>query len=129
MSAASTFSLVIVDDDVRTVRRLAQLLRDDGFVVHTANSRAEAERLAMSTRFDVALIDVRLPDGDGRELARAWLGHMTSLEVIYVTIYKELLARAPEGSRESALTKPIDYPDLVSRLRAREAVLAQPAGA
>lgn len=112
---------MIVDDDVRTVQRLAQLLRDDGFSVHTASTVAEAERLAASTSFAVALIDVRLPDGDGRELARRWLERFSKLKVIYVTIYKELFARAPEGSRESALTKPIDYPELVARLRDHEA--------
>jgi DNA-binding response OmpR family regulator len=115
---------VIVDDDVRTVQRLAQLLRDDGFTVRTASSVADAERLAASYAFDVALIDVRLPDGDGRELARRWLERFSTLKVIYVTIYKELFARAPEGSRESALTKPIDYPELVARLRDHEAASA-----
>lgn len=129
VSVTTAFSLVIVDDDARTLQRLAQLLRDDGFRVHTAHRIAEAERVAATTRFDVALIDVRLPDGDGRELARAWLARFPALEVIYVTIYNELLAREREGSRETAMTKPIDYAALVARLRQCEAAIALPAGA
>jgi DNA-binding response OmpR family regulator len=123
VTGSPALSLAIVDDDVRTVQRLAQLLRDDGFRVYTAHNVGEAERLAATNSFEVALIDVRLPDGDGREVARRWLARFPALEVVYVTIYKELFARAPEGSRESALTKPIDYAALVAALRAREATL------
>jgi DNA-binding response OmpR family regulator len=108
--------LIIVDDDVRTVQRLAQLLRDDGFVVHTANDVAGARALAAAVPFDVALVDVRLPDGDGRTLADEWLARFPELNVIFVTIYKELFARNGEGARHSSMTKPVDYPALVARL-------------
>jgi DNA-binding response OmpR family regulator len=110
------FSLMIVDDDVRTVQRLAQLLRDDGFVVHTANDVAGAQALASTVRFDVALVDVRLPDGDGRILADEWLRRFPSLHLIFVTIYDELVARSVAGSRHGSITKPVDYAALVARL-------------
>ena len=116
METAFPFSLIIVDDDVRTVQRLAQLLRDDGFVVHTANDVAGARALASAVPFDVALVDVRLPDGDGRTLADEWLARFPALHVIFVTIYKELFARSGEGERHSSMTKPVDYPALVARL-------------
>jgi DNA-binding response OmpR family regulator len=114
----SAFSLMIVDDDVRTVQRLAQLLRDDGFVVHTAHDLAGARALAARVPFDVALVDVRLPDGDGRRLADEWLRRFPGLHVIFVTIYEELFARSESIARQSSMTKPVDYPALVSRLGA-----------
>jgi DNA-binding response OmpR family regulator len=109
---------MIVDDDVRTVQRLAQLLRDDGFVVHTANDVAGARALAARVPFDVALVDVRLPDGDGRTLADEWLASFPELHVVFVTIYKELFPRAADRTRQASITKPVDYPGLVARLQA-----------
>jgi DNA-binding response OmpR family regulator len=109
---------MIVDDDVRTLQRLAQLLRDDGFVVHTASDFAGAQAMAAMVPFDVALVDVRLPDGDGRALAKDWRARFPALLVIFVTIYRELFPRDAEGGRDASITKPIDYPALVARLQA-----------
>jgi DNA-binding response OmpR family regulator len=114
--------LIIVDDDARTVQKLAQLLRDDGFTVYTANDVAGGRALGSRVPFDVALVDVRLPDGDGRTLADEWLARYPSLHVIFVTIYEEFFARRAAGARGTTLTKPIDYAELVSRLRAVDAL-------
>ncbi len=111
-------SLLLVDDDTRTVRRLAQLLRDDGFEVHTAADLRTARALASTIPVDVALMDVRLPDGDGRALASELLAASSSLRVIFITIYPELFAPTDPGTRCSSLTKPVDYAKLVNLLHA-----------
>ena len=116
MSPAPLLSLLLVDDDTRTVRRLAQLLRDDGFAVQTAVNLATARQLAAAARFDVALLDIRLPDGDGRTLANEFLALYPGLQVIFVTIYPELLPRPVADVAFSCITKPIDYPQLLRRL-------------
>ncbi len=123
-------SLLLVDDDTRTVRRLAQLLRDDGFDVHTAADVRTARALASTIPFDVALMDVRLPDGDGRALASELLAASSSLRVIFITIYPELFAPTDPGTRCSSLTKPVDYAKLVNLLHALddERPLHLPAG-
>jgi DNA-binding NtrC family response regulator len=116
VSPAPLLSLLLVDDDTRTVRRLAQLLRDDGFAVQTAVNLATARQLAAAARFDVALLDIRLPDGDGRTLANEFLALYPGLQVIFVTIYPELLPRPVADVAISCITKPIDYPQLLRRL-------------
>jgi len=116
VSPAPLLSLLLVDDDTRTVRRLAQLLRDDGFAVQTAVDLATARQLAAAARFDVALLDIRLPDGDGRTLANEFLRLYPVLQVIFVTIYPELLARPVSDIASACITKPIDYPQLLRRL-------------
>lgn len=123
-------SLLLVDDDTRTVRRLAQLLRDDGFEVHTAADLRTARALASTIAVDVALMDVRLPDGDGRALASELLAASSSLRVIFITIYPELFAPTDPGTRCSSLTKPVDYAKLVNLLHALddERQLHLPAG-
>ncbi len=99
------------------MRRLAQLLRDDGFVVYTAQDVRDARAVADEKPLDAALIDVRLPDGDGRVLADDWLARFPALHVIFVTIYPELIPLASAGARHTSMTKPVDYARLVSNLR------------
>ena len=69
MTGSPALSLAIVDDDVRTVQRLAQLLRDDGFRVYTAHNVGEAERLAATNSFERPL--AAAASGRRRRLAAA----------------------------------------------------------
>ena len=62
---------VLVVDDEATIRDLLSgSLRLAGFEVMTAASGAEAVRAAASSRPDLILLDVMMPDGDGFEVAR-----------------------------------------------------------
>lgn len=61
---------LIVEDDPATQRRLASVVREiqPNADIATASSLAEAYALLESTKFAIALVDIGLPDGDGREL-------------------------------------------------------------
>ncbi len=59
--------ILIVDDESSLRTALFRILERRGFQVVTAGSKAEAEKLCNSQHaIDLALIDLRLPDGDGR---------------------------------------------------------------
>ena len=61
--------IVIIDDDTSLRTALFRALDRKGFQVVTANSCREGEALAQSqAQLDLALIDLRLPDGNGIEL-------------------------------------------------------------
>ncbi|HEY0524040.1 MAG TPA: response regulator transcription factor [Stellaceae bacterium] len=63
--------ILLVDDDVALRRSLAeQLALNDEFLPFEAGTAAEALEHARTARFDVVLLDVGLPDMDGRELCR-----------------------------------------------------------
>ncbi|MDX9730232.1 MAG: sigma-54 dependent transcriptional regulator [Bdellovibrionales bacterium] len=60
---------LVVDDESSLRTALFRILDRQGFQVVTANNKREAEALlATDTPFDLALIDLRLPDGDGLDL-------------------------------------------------------------
>src|SRR5688500_4227219 len=61
---------LIVEDDAATQMRLASVIRqiEPGAKIATAKSLAEAYALLERTTFAIALVDIGLPDGDGREL-------------------------------------------------------------
>jgi signal transduction histidine kinase len=60
--------LLLVDDNAGLVENLAEILEEAGYQVRGASSCAAA-LLAARDGFDVALVDLRLPDGDGTALA------------------------------------------------------------
>jgi len=67
-SRIASGSILIVDDERSILDILAQFLEDRGYRVVTAKGAEEALQLVGSERFDVALIDLKLPDRAGIEL-------------------------------------------------------------
>ena len=63
--------LLIVEDDVRLRKSLAAHLERQNARVVEATRLSEAKRLLEQTRFDFAVLDLHLPDGDSLELLRA----------------------------------------------------------
>jgi DNA-binding response OmpR family regulator len=76
--------LLVVDDDQTILRLFATALSRDGFDVVTAATGQEGLRLATESAFDLALVDVRLPDLSGLEVMRQIL-RTTSTIVILIS--------------------------------------------
>ena len=55
----------LVEDDAAIARNLTRLLRSEDFAVTQASTQAEAFSILNEERFDLALVDVSLPDGNG----------------------------------------------------------------
>ncbi len=60
--------ILIVEDDTVLRKHLVRLFLREGYAVSTAASRAAALEQLADTSFDVLLLDVKLPDGDGLDL-------------------------------------------------------------
>ena len=61
-----TPSILIVDDDVNVCTTLSDILSENGYIVHTAYTGKDG--LISDKKFNVAIIDIKLPDMDGIEL-------------------------------------------------------------
>jgi CheY-like chemotaxis protein len=117
--------VLIVDDDVRTARLLARLLRDDGFVVELAADGAAAiARLARAPVPDALVTDLRMPHADGVAVARYARSRRSHIPVFIVTGYPTLVPRAvdeecPSGGDPDTqvFPKPLAYADLTEALR------------
>lgn len=80
--------VLLVEDDRNLRVTLAETLLDIAKVVpHSASTVADALRLATEIDFRVAIIDLRLPDGDGVTLAAALKARQPELAVVYITGY------------------------------------------
>ena len=116
--------ILVVDDHADLVENLQEILEDEGATVRAAGSAAEALALAGSP-FDVALVDVRLPDARGPAIVpkiRADDGHQ---EVLLVTGHASI-ADAIEAVKAGAfdyVLKPFDPEELIATVeRALERV-------
>jgi len=79
-------TVVIVDDQPAFRRAARKLLEADGFVViGEAGDAASAVIVARELRADVLLLDVRLPDGSGVDVARAIRAHPTPPVVVLMS--------------------------------------------
>lgn len=109
--------VLLVDDDARTVRRLAQMLREDGFFVEVACDGATAvARLGRTPFPDVLVTDLLMPYADGLSVGKyaRWL--RPGMPIIFVTGYPQLVNDSLDP-RAVVLVKPIDYSDLTDCLR------------
>ena len=98
-----------VDDDPNFLNALAELIENQGFTTNTATTLHDARERLRHRQPDIALIDLRLPDGSGMELLRE-LEKVPHTEVIVITGHADVDS-AVEALRIGAadyLTKPLD---------------------
>jgi signal transduction histidine kinase len=81
--------VLVVDDNAAFLDNLHEMLGDAGYSVKGATSCREARECAASG-FDVALVDLRLPDGDGTALARELKERVPEAEVVLLTGFATL---------------------------------------
>lgn len=112
-------NLLIVEDDLNLACSLAQGFREHGFEVVVAGTLAEARRRFASDGFDVVLLDLGLPDGDGFDLLDGYRGRPDAPPTLITTARGELDERLPglEGGAEDYLVKPYAFAELLARVR------------
>jgi two-component system OmpR family response regulator len=112
--------LLVVDDEATILELLSGSLRLAGFEVEMAASGAEAVRAAASSRPDLVLLDVMLPDGDGFEALRRIRSGGSDVPVIFLTARDEVpdRVRGFDAGGDDYVTKPFSLEELLGRIRA-----------
>ncbi len=112
-------SVLIVDDEVLLARTLANALRDIGWEAVTADSaESAAVRLFPHHRFDVVVLDHRLPGESGVSLLERMRAERDMTPAILMTAYEtaSMRSRAIELSASGFFRKPFDLGELLDRL-------------
>lgn len=111
----SSTSVLIVDDDEFLTQTFKVLLEDVGFMVDTANSGKQAILKADQRNFDLAILDLLLPDIDGKELSKILKNRNKSINIILLTGRVEVLEEIDANSigSEEILLKPISPDELI----------------
>jgi len=111
--------VLVVEDESTIARPLRRALEREGYAVSLCETGHSALRLARTWSPDVILLDLLLPDMDGRDVARE-IRSRSQVPIIMVT------ARGEEADRVSGLelgaddyvVKPFSVPELIARMRA-----------
>jgi two-component system response regulator RegA len=109
-------NLLLVDDDATYRERLARALRDRGMTVTTAATRDEARLVAGTTKFERAVVDLRLGETNGLSVVTDLLAADGDLDVIVLTGFGSI-ATAIEAMKLGVLhymTKPVDADELLA---------------
>ncbi len=67
-------NVLILNEDANLIEKMANTLQAQGFETHAAHTQAEAKRLMATTRFDVLVTDVTMPENDGIKLSKSVCG-------------------------------------------------------
>lgn len=112
-------TILIVDDDEASRKQLAQMVGSLGFAVATARDAEEALARVADTAPDLVLLDVRLPDVDGRTLCRKLRTDAATaqLPVILTTGYADLARTALASGADALLQKPFKHEEVLSWVR------------
>ncbi len=113
--------ILLVDDDAMLRSSLAeQLEQEDGFNPVEAGSCAEARQLAHEGLYEFMILDVGLPDGDGRALCRQFRSEGITCPIILLTA-KDSDSDIVEGLKSGAndhISKPFRFAVLAARIHA-----------
>lgn len=110
--------ILLVEDNPAIVMALEYLLKEEGYGVTIAEEKEQAERLLRSEKFDLILLDVSLPDGDGFELCRK-IKEKDLAPVIFLTARdgeKDVVLGFDLGA-DDYVTKPFRNRELISRIK------------
>ena len=112
--------LLVVEDERRLADRLAAGLREEGFAVDCAGSLAAARDLAIETTYDLALLDVGLPDGCGLDLLAEWRREGRAAPVLLLTARDRVDDKVAglDAGADDYLTKPFEFDEMLARVRA-----------
>lgn len=112
-------NILLVEDETAIAAPLASLLRGEGWRVDVCGRVDEALARLEKNRFDAALVDLGLPDGDGAEVCRAVRCAGDAAVIILTARGDEAsVVRGLEQGADDYVTKPFRSRELISRLRA-----------
>jgi DNA-binding NtrC family response regulator len=111
--------ILIVDDDESIRKTLKAILEDDGYTVDSAASGKEAIQKANETVYNVALLDIRLPDMEGVELLKLMKDSVPRTRKIMVTGYPSMqnAISAVNKNADAYLVKPVDVEKLLATVK------------
>ena len=111
--------ILLVDDDKSVLKTLTEILQFEGYDVDTAETGKEAIEKSKTQFYNLALLDIKLPDIDGTELLQIIDGHIPKTAKIVITGYPstENAIKALNLEADAYITKPVEPKQLLETIR------------
>ena len=110
--------ILIVEDDKNILNTLTYYLQNEGFSVKTAQNINKAIDIIKNEQFNIVLLDITLPDGDGFEVCNL-VKNKTNIPVIFLTARDEEtnVVKGLDMGADDYVIKPFRTRELISRIR------------
>ena len=110
---------LIVDDDPQIRSTLASILENESYLVETAENGKKAIRMCDKASFDVALIDIELPDIKGTELLHILSKKQPKMVRIIITGHPSIenAAKSVNEKADGYIMKPFNVPELLGMIK------------
>lgn len=111
--------LLLVEDDLSLIDGLVFILEKNEFLVETRRTVLEAKQVLASNSFDMVLLDISLPDGNGFEVCR-YIRKSSSVPIIFMTASEEEanVVMGLDMGGDDYMVKPVKLNELISRIHA-----------
>lgn len=111
--------IFLVEDDREIAKNLTLLLRAEGYEVIHASGQAEAVSMVENARYDLALVDISLPDGSGFVVCTQ-IRQMQNIPVIFLTASGDeaSVVTGLNMGADDYITKPFRPRELIARIQA-----------
>ncbi len=113
-------SILVIDDDQRTLKLAGAFLEIEGFDVITAADGVSGMKLLRESKVDLVLLDVMMPGLDGYQVLQL-IREYSSVPVIMVTgiTDKDSVTRFLNLGADDYVTKPFNKGELIARIRSK----------
>ena len=110
--------IFLVEDDKVIAKNLTLLLNSEGFTVTHAPTRGDAISMLAQNKFDLALIDISLPDGNGFTVCTE-IKEMMNIPVIFLTAFgdESSVVTGFNMGADDYITKPFRPRELIARIK------------
>ncbi len=111
--------ILVVDDDETIRTTMKAILQDEGYLVDLAATGKEAIQKTQDNVYNVALLDIRLPDIEGVELLKLLKDNVPRTRKIMVTGYPSMqnAISALNKNADAYLLKPVDVEKLLETVK------------
>ncbi len=111
-------NILVIDDNESLCQTLKHIFKREGYGTCVARTGTEALQLMEEERFDIALLDVRLPDYDGTELLRQIERMQSDIPIIMITGYASFdsAIKSLNTNAVAYMTKPLDIEHLLKTM-------------
>lgn len=112
-------SILVIDDEEEIRTMLSSILADEGYLVETAKNGKDALKNIKNAKFDLALVDIELPDIKGTELLSKLKQAQPKMATVIVTGHPsvENAITSVNNKADGYVLKPINVPTLLETIK------------
>ena len=109
--------ILLIEDDTMIASGITYALETEGYETKHATMIADAKKMVEANKFDLAIVDMQLPDGNGFDVSE--MVKNTNTSVIFLTVVDDenTIVRAFDEGAQDYIVKPFRIRELLARVR------------